>query len=118
MIITESFDRKTLVAMEMALDRACESLGAAKEQHEARRHIASTILQCALRGNRTLGALTEAGRAAAMQAEAMDSSAIADADSSSLGRSSVGRSSVGNPSLGRPTLGSSSLGSSSPPLES
>jgi len=67
MIIAESFDRRTLAAMEVALDRACESLGVAREQHDARRHIASKILECALRGERTLGALTEAGRVAAMQ---------------------------------------------------
>jgi len=67
MIIAESFDRRTLAAMEIALDRACESLGVAREQHDARRHIASKILECALRGERTLGALTDAGRVAAMQ---------------------------------------------------
>jgi hypothetical protein len=61
MIIAESFDRRTLAAMEVALDRACESLGFAREQHDARQHIASKILECALRGERTLGALTEAG---------------------------------------------------------
>jgi hypothetical protein len=72
MIITESFDRKTLVAMEMALERACQGLGSAREQHEARRHIASRILECALRGERTLGGLTEAGRVAALQARSMD----------------------------------------------
>jgi hypothetical protein len=70
MIITESFDRRTLAAMEVALDRACESLGVAREQHDARRHIASKILECALRGERTLGALTDAGRVAAMQVAA------------------------------------------------
>jgi len=70
MIIAESFDRRILAAMEVALDRACESLGVAREQHDARRHIASKILECALRGERTLGALTEAGRVAAMQAMA------------------------------------------------
>jgi hypothetical protein len=67
MIITESFDRSTLVAMEIALDRACEALGSAKEQHDARSHVASSILECALRGERTLDGLTEAGCAAAMQ---------------------------------------------------
>jgi hypothetical protein len=67
MIITESFDRKTLVAMEIALDRACENLGLAKERHDARSHIASKILECALHGERTLDGLTEAGRAAATQ---------------------------------------------------
>ena len=72
MIITESFDRKTLVAMEMALDRACEGLGFARDQYEARRDIANRILDCALRGDRTLGALTEVGRVAAMQARLRD----------------------------------------------
>jgi hypothetical protein len=67
MIITESFDRRTLAAMEVALDRACESLGVAREQHDARRYIASKILECALRGERTRDALTEAGRVAAMR---------------------------------------------------
>jgi hypothetical protein len=67
MIITESFDRRTLAAMEIALDRACEGLGGASEQHDARRYIASKILECALRGERTRGALVEAGRVAAMQ---------------------------------------------------
>jgi hypothetical protein len=72
MIITESFDRKTLVAMEIALDRACESLGFAKERHDARSHIATKILECALQGDRTLGGLTEAGRVAAMQMLTVD----------------------------------------------
>jgi hypothetical protein len=72
MIITESFDRRTLAAMEMALDRACEGLGVAREQHDARRYIASKILECALRGERTRGALTEAGRVAAMQVLALN----------------------------------------------
>jgi len=72
MIIAESFDRRTLAAMEVALDRACESLGFAREQHDARQHIASKILECALRGERTLGALTEAGRVAAMQVLALN----------------------------------------------
>ena len=71
MIITESFDRRTLAAMETALDRACEGLGVASEQHDARRYIASKILECALRGERTRGALAEAGRVAAMQVLAL-----------------------------------------------
>jgi hypothetical protein len=72
MIITESFDRRTLAAMEVALDRACEGLGVAREQHDARRYIASKILECALRGERTRDALTEAGRLAAMQVLALN----------------------------------------------
>src|SRR5438477_12558974 len=72
MIITESFDRRTLAAMEFALDRACDGLGVASEQHDARRYIASKILECALRGERTRDALTEAGRGAAMKVLALN----------------------------------------------
>jgi hypothetical protein len=72
MIITESFDRRTLAAMEVALDRACEGLGVAREQHDARRYIASKILECALRGERRRGALAEAGRVAALQVLALN----------------------------------------------
>ncbi len=71
MIITQSFDRKILSAMEIALDRACEHLGFARDRHDARRHIASNILECALHGDRTLGGLTEAGRVAAMEVLAL-----------------------------------------------
>jgi hypothetical protein len=67
MMITESFDSKTLSNMEVALDRACEALSVGAGEHGARRHIASGILACAKRGDRTLGGLTEAGRAAASE---------------------------------------------------
>jgi len=72
MIIIESFDRRTLAAMEVALDRSCEGLGFDRDQHDARRHIASKILECALRGDRALDALTHAGRVAAMQVLALN----------------------------------------------
>jgi len=64
-MITESFDRRTLANMEIALERACAVLSAGAEKHRARRHIASRIVQCAGSGNRTLGALTAAAVAAA-----------------------------------------------------
>ena len=63
-LIAERFDSRTLANMEVALDRACKILPAGSERHEARRHIASRILQCANGGDVTLGGLTEAGRAA------------------------------------------------------
>ena len=65
-MITETFDRRTLAEMEVALERAC-SLLTAGAQHEARCHIASRIMECAQRGSRTLEALTLAGRAAASE---------------------------------------------------
>jgi hypothetical protein len=70
MMIAESFDRRTLANMEVALERACESLGPGSEQHDARRHIAGKILECAASGDRTLGGLTDAARAAVSELRA------------------------------------------------
>jgi hypothetical protein len=64
-MISESFDRRTLANMEIALDRACEVLSSGGEKHRYRRHIASRIIQCADSGNRSLGSLTAAALAAA-----------------------------------------------------
>ena len=63
-LIAERFDSRTLANMEVALDRACKILPEGSERHEARRYIASRILQCANGGDLTLGGLTEAARAA------------------------------------------------------
>ncbi len=70
MMIAESFDSRTVANMEVALERACKLLAAEKEQHSSRRHIASKILERAESGDRTLGGLTEAGRAAASELRA------------------------------------------------
>jgi hypothetical protein len=70
-MIAERFDARTLANMEVALERACEVLANGSEQHEARRHIASKILECAECGDKTLGGLTKAGRAAASELCAM-----------------------------------------------
>jgi hypothetical protein len=64
-MIAESLDARTLANMEVALERACKILSTGAEEHRVRRHIASKILKCAERGDKTLGGLTEAGRAAA-----------------------------------------------------
>jgi hypothetical protein len=71
MTIAESFDLRTLANMEVALDRACKALALASERHEARRHIAARIVECAESGDRTLGGLTEAGRSAASELTAL-----------------------------------------------
>jgi hypothetical protein len=63
-MIAGSFDARTFANMEVALERACKSLPAG-EEHLARRQIARKLIECARRGDKTLGALTEAGRAAA-----------------------------------------------------
>jgi len=64
-LIADSFDRRTLANMEVALERALQRAGADAERHALRAHVASGILACAKTGDTTLGALTRAGRAAA-----------------------------------------------------
>jgi hypothetical protein len=66
-MIVEDFDSRTMANMEVALERACKTLSIGAEQHEYRRYIASSILECAQRGEATLGSLTEAGRLAASE---------------------------------------------------
>jgi hypothetical protein len=66
-MITDSFDSRTLANMELALERACKVLSIGAERHSIRRHIASRILECAAKGNKTLGVLTEAGHIAATE---------------------------------------------------
>jgi hypothetical protein len=67
MMIAEVFDQRTPAIMEAALERACKGLATGSEQHDARRHIASKILECAESGDKTLSGLTDAGRAAASE---------------------------------------------------
>src|SRR4051794_1128579 len=64
-MIIDSFDARTLANMEVALERACETLGRDSELHQVRSRVAVKIVECADRGGRTLGALTHAGRVAA-----------------------------------------------------
>jgi hypothetical protein len=66
-MIADTFDRRTIAKMEVALERACLLLPTGSEKHNARRIIASKIVECAIRGDATLSGLTEAGYAAAMQ---------------------------------------------------
>jgi hypothetical protein len=66
MLIAERFDERTVANMEVALERACRTLPIGGP-HEARRHIAEKILECAKAGERTLGGLTAAGSAAATE---------------------------------------------------
>jgi len=66
-MIAESFDSRTLANMKVALERACKMLSTGAEEHGARWHIASKILECAEGGDKTLGGLTRAGRTAATE---------------------------------------------------
>ena len=69
-MITDTFDRRTLARMEVALERACLLLPTGSEKHNARRIIASKIIECANLGDATLSRLTETGYATAMQLSA------------------------------------------------
>jgi len=62
-MIAESFDSRTLANMEVALERACKILSTGGSSAP----IASKILECAEGGDKTLGGLTQAGRAAATE---------------------------------------------------
>jgi hypothetical protein len=63
-VITDRFDSKTMLIMEMALEQACRLLPTG-EAHSARRYVASRILECVENGDETLDGLTEAASAAA-----------------------------------------------------
>ena len=62
-MIAEHFDRATMAAMEVALDRVCERWTNGGE-HMRRKRVAESIIRCAKTGNRCLGALVEAGERA------------------------------------------------------
>src|SRR3954463_15015615 len=53
--ISDSFDRRTLANMEVALERALQRAGADAERHALRAHVAGGILACAKTGDTTLG---------------------------------------------------------------
>jgi hypothetical protein len=62
-MIEGDFNSRTLVNMNIALERVCRNtpLG---EQHDVRKRVAQGLLQCVRSGKTTLGALTEAGERA------------------------------------------------------
>ena len=73
-MIAENFDRRTIAAMEVALERACKRWpnGGA---HLLRKRVAQSIIRCAKSGNTGLDALVAAGESAAVEPPAGQSSA-------------------------------------------
>jgi hypothetical protein len=65
-MIAEHFDRATMAAMEVALDRVCERWTNGGE-HMRRKRVAESIIRCAKTGNTCLGALVEAGERAVVR---------------------------------------------------
>jgi hypothetical protein len=88
-MISESFDRRTLANMEIALERACELLANGSEKYRTRRHIASRIVKCAKKGHRTLGALTAAAIDAAKELRSKRSQGTSKAEADQLKPSGI-----------------------------
>jgi hypothetical protein len=62
-MIVEYFDRRTMTAMEVALEKACEGWPNGGK-HGFRKRVAQSIIRCAKIGNTSLDALTQAGERA------------------------------------------------------
>ena len=65
-MIVGHFDRRTLAAMEVALERAC-ACWPNGGKHNLRKQVAQSIIRCAKTGNTSLDALTQAGERALAQ---------------------------------------------------
>lgn len=59
-MIAKHFNRRTMAAMELALEKACEHLPSGGT-HDLRKRVARAVIRCAQTGNCTLDALVEAG---------------------------------------------------------
>jgi hypothetical protein len=58
--LSEIFDRRTLLEMEAALDRAIKDLPMARNDHEIRTFVAGRIIACVVSGLRTEDAMVRA----------------------------------------------------------
>jgi hypothetical protein len=62
-IMMHQFDSRTLMRMEVALDRVCRGRPDG-ENHTFRRQIAESIIRCAISGRTSMGQLAQAGERA------------------------------------------------------
>jgi hypothetical protein len=69
-MILETYDRRTMTKMEIALEGACDRLSTGSQKHRSRRYIAKRIIRCASGGDRDLASLTAAAVAAAKKLNA------------------------------------------------
>jgi hypothetical protein len=65
--LSETFDRRTLLDMEAALDRASAELPAAQHDHDIRTFIAGRIIGCVIGGAHTEDAMNRAALGAVME---------------------------------------------------
>jgi hypothetical protein len=63
-LVTVAFDKRTVLEMEIALTKACETLPRCLDSHENRCVIAKRILRRVNDGERTFGGMAAAGMAA------------------------------------------------------
>ena len=63
-MMSSEFDRRTVAAMEIALEAACKGKPCG-EDHEFRAFVGKSIIRCAKKGQKSFGALREAAEAAA-----------------------------------------------------
>ncbi|QND69846.1 hypothetical protein [Tardiphaga robiniae] len=63
-LVTIAFDNRTILEMETALTKACETLSRCLDSHETRCVIAKRILRRVNDGERTFGGMAAAGMAA------------------------------------------------------
>lgn len=63
-MIEGEFDARTFANMNVALERACESLPKDRDNHPARKIIAERLIACARSGKTTLGELTAVAKRA------------------------------------------------------
>jgi hypothetical protein len=67
--LSESFDRRTLLDMEAALDRASKNLPIDRHDHKSRTFIANKIIACVVGGASSEDAMTRAGLDAVTELE-------------------------------------------------
>jgi hypothetical protein len=67
--LSESFDRRTLLDMEAALDRASRTLPTDRHDHNSRTFIANKIIACVVGGASSQDAMTRAGLDAVKELE-------------------------------------------------
>lgn len=63
-MISSNFDRRTVAAMEIALEAACKGKPCG-EDHEFRAYVGTSIIRCARKGQTSFGALRKAAETAA-----------------------------------------------------
>jgi hypothetical protein len=68
--LSDAFDKRAVVEMELALAKACETLSPNLDKHEIRAFVAARIIKRVQQGERTFGGMVNAGLAAISELKA------------------------------------------------